>query len=341
MGIENTMYFVLGFLIASLLALVIAPSVWKRAVRLTKKRIESASPITMAEFRADKDQLRAEFALSTRQLEMKIGSLRNRLSEQLGEVNANKSDLALLRAERSQQMAIIGEFEEREIAARERILQLEKETADLSQHLRMRDRELADLQENSDQLAGLDTLYTDSAISDIRQALAFDEIKTSEVAGELDAAEAQIANAGTHLDQILRDTSVVTSESHHRSGQSLAEKLLQDEEVERLHELVGGVEQAIISNWNDANVNQSGMRDRLGQIASLVSRLVYAIDSDPIQEIEESLFDRVQKFSGQDLDETETPINAASAKPKRKRRPATSGSVSDRMAAFQDIHANS
>ena len=35
----------------------------------------------MSEFRADKDQLRAEFALSTRRLEMNVEALRRRLSE--------------------------------------------------------------------------------------------------------------------------------------------------------------------------------------------------------------------------------------------------------------------
>ena len=65
-------------LIASLVALAVMPAVWGRAVRLTKKRIEAATPITMAEFRADKDQLRAEFALSTRRLEMNVEALRKR-----------------------------------------------------------------------------------------------------------------------------------------------------------------------------------------------------------------------------------------------------------------------
>ena len=340
MGIENTMYFVLGFLIASLLAMVIVPSIWKRAVRLTKKRIESASPITMAEFRADKDQLRAEFALSTRQLEMKIGSLRNRLSEQMGELNSNKSDLVLLRAERDQQIAIIGDLEERGRHANEHLHQLEKETADLAQRLRMRDLELSELQEKLKPRAEFDTLHTHSAITDIRQALSFDEVKAEEVGGELDAAEAQIANAGTHLDRLLAETSPITSDRRGRPEQSLAEKLLHDDDLDRLRELIGGVEQAIVSNWNDANVNKSGMRDRLGKIASLVSRLVYAVDSDPAYGPEDSLFERIQKFAGQDLEDAGKTNGSTSAAPRQKRRAATGKSLSDRMAAFQDIHAN-
>ena len=86
MSIDAMMYFALGAFAAALVMLLIMPAIWRRAVRLTKKRIEAATPITLAEFRADKDQLRAEFALSTRRLEMNVEQLRKRLSEQLGDV---------------------------------------------------------------------------------------------------------------------------------------------------------------------------------------------------------------------------------------------------------------
>ncbi|ODT70486.1 MAG: hypothetical protein ABS75_12695 [Pelagibacterium sp. SCN 63-23] len=142
MMIENIMYFALGLLAASLLALIIMPAVWQRAVRLTKRRIEAATPITMAEFRADKDQLRAEFALSTRRLEMNVETLRKRLAEQLGDVNQKRSDLGALKAERDKHLSIVRELEERETELRARILELEKEGADLAQRLRKRDREL-------------------------------------------------------------------------------------------------------------------------------------------------------------------------------------------------------
>ena len=144
MGIENIMYFALGLLLASLVALAIVPAVWRRAVRLTKKRIEAATPITMAEFRADKDQLRAEFALSTRRLEMNVETLRRRLSEQLGDINRKRSEVGAIRDERESHLQQIRELEEREAELRRRILDLEKDGADLSQRLRMRDREFAD-----------------------------------------------------------------------------------------------------------------------------------------------------------------------------------------------------
>lgn len=141
MLIENIMYFALGLLVAGLVALVIMPAVWKRAVRLTKRRIEAATPITMAEFRADKDQLRAEFALSTRRLEMNVETLRKRLAEQLGDVNQKRTDLGALKAEREKHVTIVAELESREVELRARVLELEKEGADLAHRLRMRDRE--------------------------------------------------------------------------------------------------------------------------------------------------------------------------------------------------------
>lgn len=142
MLIENMMYFALGLMVAGLLSLIIMPAVWKRAVRLTKRRIEAATPITLSEFRADKDQLRAEFALSTRRLEMNVEALRKRLAEQLGDVNQKRTDLGALKAEREKHLAVVGELEARQIDLRARILELEKEGTDLAQRLRMRDRDV-------------------------------------------------------------------------------------------------------------------------------------------------------------------------------------------------------
>lgn len=47
--VEPIMYLGIGFLFASLMALVIAPTVHQRAVRLTTRRLEAAIPRSMAE----------------------------------------------------------------------------------------------------------------------------------------------------------------------------------------------------------------------------------------------------------------------------------------------------
>ena len=74
--IEPVMYFGIGFLVAALLGLLFVPLVHDRAVRLTMRRLEAATPLSIAEIRADKDQLRAEFAMSTRRLEMSVEKMK-------------------------------------------------------------------------------------------------------------------------------------------------------------------------------------------------------------------------------------------------------------------------
>jgi chromosome segregation ATPase len=143
MSIESMMYFALGALASALVMLMILPAVWRRAVRLTRKRIEAATPITLAEFRADKDQLRAEFALSTRRLEMNVEALRQRLSEQLGDASRKRSDLASLKSERDEHLAAVRELEERERVLRERVIDLERESAELASRLALREEQLA------------------------------------------------------------------------------------------------------------------------------------------------------------------------------------------------------
>ncbi len=70
--IEQSLYFSLGFLVAALLALAILPAFWRRAYRLTRRDIEATLPLSPQEIAAERDQLRARFAVERRQLEQKM-----------------------------------------------------------------------------------------------------------------------------------------------------------------------------------------------------------------------------------------------------------------------------
>src|ERR1043166_8183241 len=95
--IEPIMFFGLGFLAASLLGLIIVPFVHGRAVRLTVRRLEAATPLSMAEIQADKDQLRAEFAMSTRRLEMSVEQLKTKTTSQLAEIGKKGAGITRLK----------------------------------------------------------------------------------------------------------------------------------------------------------------------------------------------------------------------------------------------------
>src|ERR1051325_5396033 len=65
------MIFALGSLAAALLALVILPAINARAERLARRRVEAQFPLSIDELTAERDHLRAEFAILQRRLERK------------------------------------------------------------------------------------------------------------------------------------------------------------------------------------------------------------------------------------------------------------------------------
>ena len=63
------MIFALGFLAATLIALLIIPAINARADRLARRRAEALFPLSISELTAEKDHLRAEFAVMQRRIE--------------------------------------------------------------------------------------------------------------------------------------------------------------------------------------------------------------------------------------------------------------------------------
>ena len=74
--LQTVLIFAFGFLAAALLALMAAPAVWRRAVYLTRKRIEAALPLSLNELNAEKDALRAEHAMAMRRMELRLKDTR-------------------------------------------------------------------------------------------------------------------------------------------------------------------------------------------------------------------------------------------------------------------------
>ena len=81
--IQAIMLIALGFLIASLIGVLLAPSLWSRASRLSKKRLEAALPLTLGEIEATQDQLRATYAVRVRRLESSLAGTKQKAANQL------------------------------------------------------------------------------------------------------------------------------------------------------------------------------------------------------------------------------------------------------------------
>jgi hypothetical protein len=101
--IEPIMYFGIGFLFATLMGVAVIPIVLDRAVRLTLRRTESSLPQSMAEIQADKDLLRAEFAMLRRQLEVRVEELKEQNTSQLAEFGRKSDVINRLKIEREVQ----------------------------------------------------------------------------------------------------------------------------------------------------------------------------------------------------------------------------------------------
>jgi len=70
---------------------------------LTTRRLEAVLPESMAEVQAEKDLLRAEFAMSTRRLEMTVEQLVNKTTSQVVELSKKDDIISRLKVERDAQ----------------------------------------------------------------------------------------------------------------------------------------------------------------------------------------------------------------------------------------------
>jgi hypothetical protein len=84
--VEAVMFAAIGFFAASLLALGVVPLLHARTERLTLQRLESTMPLSLSEVQAERDGLRAEFAMATRRFELKIEALTDKCARQMAEL---------------------------------------------------------------------------------------------------------------------------------------------------------------------------------------------------------------------------------------------------------------
>ena len=93
------MYFALGFLVAGLIFLMFLPAFWRRATRLSMRRLQMLMPLSMEEVVAERDLLRAEFAVRERRLEQEMELVRADKALDLAAIGRNAARIADLDAQ--------------------------------------------------------------------------------------------------------------------------------------------------------------------------------------------------------------------------------------------------
>lgn len=147
--IEYALLIMLGFCVGGLIAFLLAPTLWHRAVRLTTKRLEATLPMSLSDIEADKDLLRASYAIRIRRLEAGLGKARDKSANQLVEI----SRLQMQIGELEDQIAALGiQLDERRNAAsvfentiRKRFPELENAVAAAKAGLENRSYEINDV----------------------------------------------------------------------------------------------------------------------------------------------------------------------------------------------------
>jgi chromosome segregation ATPase len=209
--IEPIMYLAIGFLVSMLFGLMIVPLVHNRAVRLTTRRMEAATPLSMAEIQADKDQLRAEFAMSARRLEMNVDQLKNKTTSQLAELGKKSDAINRMKIELGEKNATIFSLEAREKAVKEQLRTTEEEFADKTEALRTAETVLKDKQS---ELARLSAELSDRSMTAESREVELVAVRAQivELRSRVGDAEQEFATTHARLEQQRGESGMATRE---------------------------------------------------------------------------------------------------------------------------------
>src|SRR6201996_4896155 len=254
--VEPIMYLAIGFLVAMLLGLSILPLVHNRAVRLTTRRMEAATPLSMAEIQADKDQLRAEFAMSARRLEMSVDQLKNKTTSQLAELGKKSDAINRMKIELGEKNAAIFALEAREKAVKEQLRATEEEFSAKTDALRGAEQALTDKQ---GELAKINTELSDrSMMAESRQVeLVAVRAQIDELKNRVGDAEKDFAATQARLAQERSDSEAATRELGDARGK-----------VENLSQRVTDLDRQLIVQVKEAEMLGNRVTDLENRLAT-------------------------------------------------------------------------
>jgi chromosome segregation ATPase len=192
--LDYAIVFVLGFVIAGLVSFSMLPVVWKRALRLTRRHLETGIPISMAEVRAGRDQIRAEAAIELRRLEARIEGERERRHAVMADNGRQSATIRRLAADIESKSR--------------RLKQLEAGSLGEQAHIVDKDQEIA-------------TLKAELAAANVTIALRDDTL--SDLRREINAAQMEID--GHRVEAVALKTKLVTAEDEAAQKQREIEEL--------------------------------------------------------------------------------------------------------------------
>ena len=149
---ETILLVVLGFSLATLIALFIGRFVWALGLRLGARRMQSQVPSTLVGLQAERDRLRAEYAMLSQRLGSRLEQIKLQMAEHMAEVSRHRNRVEILRAEAADRSEKLTAADAEIVGLKSRITALELERAvattelfSLRTAMESRDAELAAL----------------------------------------------------------------------------------------------------------------------------------------------------------------------------------------------------
>ena len=195
----------LGFLLAILLAFVVAPAYWGRAVRLTTQRLRQSLPMSEAEIRADRDRLRAQHAIHVHKLETTVASAHTSLARQkvdisrrdtrIGELERKVSELETNLEAKNNALHVL------EQTIMDRVPRVEKKLEEARDLVTRRDGEIAALQADANKTF---RALEESMEINLQQRLEIDRLKSSLASRHERSVRERANNTAYESDMALR-----------------------------------------------------------------------------------------------------------------------------------------
>jgi hypothetical protein len=275
--IEQAMYFALGFLAAGLFTLMFLPAFWRRAMRLSLRRLDMLTPLSIDKMAAERDLLRAEFAARYRRLEQEMESVAAGRAEDMLEIGRGVARVAQLDGELAAAIARGDSFEKKFV---ETTGFLEERTAllratesalhDMTDRVEQLIGNLRNLEMDREELGRLTEMHR-TQVATHASSIASLHVQNAEMRQRLDALQEELARAVAEA-QRLGEVDAVLAQTTRELDIAIVEKTdLQrrlDDASARLHALERNATIEIETLQSALRVARAEERDRADRLES-------------------------------------------------------------------------
>ncbi|MFC7396323.1 hypothetical protein ACFQU1_03820 [Chelatococcus sp. GCM10030263] len=273
--VEAAMIFALGFFAAALLAAFFLPAFNRRTERLVRRRLEAQLPLSRQEMAAERDHLRADFAVAVRRLEREVEKQRTayaksqeELGKRIGTLNALEDELAERSRELDALQTLLVEARSNDLTA-----DLHQKQATISELERvLRDTRTAVVERDAT-IAALEAKYQELKLDLDRRRISIVELETRH-----EADIARLADAEQKTAQILRELekTVRRAEEAERQldierehsetlAQAIADLTTRQDNQRSLLEMLEANEVAFAGKLTEATVTVARLRETLDE----------------------------------------------------------------------------